>query len=390
LRNAYPPADTWTLPAKPEIDGLIACALPLSHSELVPGLRAALARPLDGRRLLALAGFHRMQPLLYTRIAEHAPDLIPDSVLAQLASEFRAGVARNLQLTGALIQVVRAFNAAGISALPHKGPLLAQAAYGDLAMREFADLDILILPSDLPKAIAILADLGYRANDRLAWLSPSALLRWTCEMPYASDRGAAVDLHWRLTPSHYPVQLDPEVLWRCRSTVSIAGAELPTLLPAAQLLLLAVHGAKHCWEAIGWLADVAWLAAAHPEAWQGALDLARETQCQRVVELARSLTESVFEGKRSRDPLCTRVLDRWYSGTTASPRSPELLSFAGALAPNRLAMAKHLFGVLFWPTELDWKARRLPEGFFWAYGPIRAAKLAGKYLLRTPAAKTVR
>jgi hypothetical protein len=330
-----------------------------------------------------------MQPLLYTRIAEHAPDLIADSILVQLASEFRASVARNLQLTGALIAIVRSFSAAGIAMLPHKGPMLAQAAYGDLAMREFADLDILIHPSDLPRALAILADLGYRVSDSLAWLSPPALMRWTCEMSYISPRGVAVDLHWRLTPSHYPVQLDPEVLWRSRTTVGIAGSELPTLLPAAQLLLLAVHGAKHCWEAIGWLADVAWLTAAHPEAWQGALELADETGCRRVVELARSLTESVFEGKPSHDPLCQRALDRWYSGTTESPRSPELLSFAAALAPNRLATAKHLWGVLFWPTELDWKARRLPEGLFWAYGSIRAARLAGKYLLRAPAAKTI-
>jgi hypothetical protein len=377
------------LPAKPEIDALIASAAPASRPELVPRLRSAFSRSIDHGRLLALAGFHRMQPLLYTRIAEHAPDLIPDSILAQLENEFRAGVARNLQLTGSLIHVVRAFDAAGIAVLPHKGPLLAQAAYGDLAMREFADLDILIHPSDLPRAIAILAELGYRVNDRLTWLKPSALLRWTCEMSYISPRGVAVDLHWRLTPRHYTVQLNPEILWRSRTTVTIAGSELPTLLPASQLLLLAVHGAKHCWEAIGWLADVAWLAATHPEAWQVALELADETGCRRVVELARSLTESVFEGKPLSDPLCRRVLDRWYSGTTETPRSPELLSFAGALAPSRLATARHLWGVLFWPTELDWKARRLPEGLFWAYGPMRAARLAGKYLLRTPAAKTI-
>lgn len=374
---------------KRELDALIACALPPSHPELISRLRSSLARPMDCGRLLALAGFHRVQPLLYTRLAEHARDLVPDSILAGLASEFRASVARNLQLTGALIAVVRSFTAAGIAVLPHKGPLLAQAAYGDLAMREFADLDILVHPADLPRAIAVLAELGYRVSDDLAWLSPSTLVRWTCEMPYVSPRGVAVDLHWRLTPSHYTVQLDPEILWRSRATVSIAGAELPTLSPEALLVLLAVHGAKHCWEAIGWLADVAWLAAAHPEAWQGAMDLAQETRCQRVVELARSLTESVFEGKPSSNPLCRRVVDRWHSGPAESPRSPELLSFAAALAPNRLATAKHLFGVLFWPTELDWKARRLPERLFWAYVPIRAARLAGKYLLETPAAKTI-
>ena len=54
---------------------------------------------------------------------------------------------------------------------------------------------------------------------------------------------------------------------------------------------------------------------------------------------------------------------------------------------------RHLFGLVFWPTEADWKQRRLPEHLFWLYAPIRLAKLARKYLLRTsakvPAPKTI-
>ncbi len=281
----------------PEIELLIACALPPSHPQIGDRVRSSAGGPIDWNKLCRLAAYHRVQPLLYKRLAEHATTLVPENVLAGLGAEYRAGATRNLTLTGELISLTKAFAAAGIPILPHKGPLLALAAYGDLAMRQFADLDILIHPSDLPRAIAVLAELDYRPAEDLAWLSPSALLRWTGEMSYASPRGVSVDLHWRLTPSHYPVQLDPEILWRNRTVIDIAGTPLPTLTPEALMLLLAVHGAKHCWEALGWLADVAWLLDANPELeWTAVQALAAEARCERVVGLAESLINVVFRG----------------------------------------------------------------------------------------------
>jgi hypothetical protein len=50
---------------------------------------------------------------------------------------------------------------------------------------------------------------------------------------------------------------------------------------------------------------------------------------------------------------------------------------------------RRLFGLIFAPTEIDWKTRRLPEGLFWLYAPLRAVRLLGKYLLRGPAANTI-
>jgi len=243
----------------PEIELLIACARPEFNNEAVVRLRALLTTSVNRGRLSDLARFHRIQALVYTRLKEHAADLVPSRFLAELAEEFRAGATRNLQLTGELIAIVKAFAEAGIPVLPHKGPLLAQAAYGNLAMRQFVDLDVLIQPADLSRSIAVLAGLGYFPQRDLAWLSPGTLLEWTGEIPYTSHEGTGVDVHWRLTPSHYTVQLDPQILWRNQISIRMAGSDISSVAPAALLLLLSVHGARHCWESIGWLADVAWL-----------------------------------------------------------------------------------------------------------------------------------
>jgi Uncharacterised nucleotidyltransferase len=45
-------------------------------------------------------------------------------------------------MTGSLLQVVDLFSREGIPVLPFKGPTLAMAAYRNLALREFVDLDL--------------------------------------------------------------------------------------------------------------------------------------------------------------------------------------------------------------------------------------------------------
>jgi hypothetical protein len=373
----------------PEIELLIACARPDGTNQTGLQPRSLLTAPVDWAHLSDLAHYHRVQALVYTRLAAHAPDLVPSLHLIAMAEEFRAGATRNLHLTGELIAIVKAFAEAGIPVLPHKGPLLAQAAYKDLAMRPFADLDLLIHPADLSRSIAVLAGLRYFPQSDLAWLSPGALLKWTGEMPYTSPEGTGVDLHWRLTPSHYTVQLDPEILWRNQISLRVAGSDVSSVGPEALFLLLAVHGAKHCWESIGWLADVAWLLSASPDFdWRLAMELADESSCQRPLLLAASLMQSVFQvavPELPVDPaipgLQHRVISRWYEATVESPKSPELFSFAAALARRRRDSLKHLFGLLFYPTELEWSRRHLPEPFFWLYTPGRVARLLNKYAL---------
>ena len=49
----------------------------------------------------------------------------------------------------------------GINAIPYKGPVLANLAYGNLSFREFGDIDILINKSDALKAKEIMISNGY-------------------------------------------------------------------------------------------------------------------------------------------------------------------------------------------------------------------------------------
>jgi hypothetical protein len=355
-----------------EIEFLIAISRPAPRTDLP----AELPSDVNIDALRALASFHKVEPLLFTYLPE-----------MRSSPEFLAHAARGLHLTRDLIALVRRFQSARIQVLPHKGPLLAMAAYRDLALRSFLDLDLLIRPADLPRALVVLEEQGYRPAAALAWIPPETLLRWTGEMHYTSASGTSIDLHWRLTPSHYPVQLDPEVLWRSQETLTIAGADLPTISAEALVLLLAVHGAKHCWEAIGWLADIAWLLWTHPDSdWRKVLNLARETNCERPVLLAASLVHEVMktpipaelqtavQADRHVQRLHAHVLHRWRHRPAESPRSAELLRFTALLARKPWDLVPHIEGLLFWPTEAEW-SRGASAG-----GGQRVLRLIRKYV----------
>ena len=60
------------------------------------------------------------------------------------AQVYLASAHRNLRLFGELRQILRAFNAAGLSVIPLKGACLAEMIYGNIALRPMVDVDLLL------------------------------------------------------------------------------------------------------------------------------------------------------------------------------------------------------------------------------------------------------
>lgn len=92
------------------------------------------------------------------------------------------------------LQVLDLLERAGIRALPLKGSILARDLYGDVAARSSIDIDILVDRDDLDRAVAAVADLGWR------W---EAHVRRPGGLPVLHERLVhpslpRVELHWRV------------------------------------------------------------------------------------------------------------------------------------------------------------------------------------------------
>ena len=270
---------------RPEFQLLLGC-LRSQHGTLPP----EVASPdLDWSWLLQAAQRHSVLPLVYRALGQHSG--VPQPVRETLESVFRQSAYRSLFLTAELMRLLDGFAEHGISVLPYKGPTLAQSLYGDIALRSFSDLDLLVRVGDVQRATEALETLGYAADPPVPLARRSAHLASASEQMFRRSAGAAlVELQWRIAPRYFAVDFDFEGFWQTAVRASLGSGEVPALAPDALLLVLAVHGAKHKWESLVWIADIAQLLHKYPGLdWDSISRRARALGIERLLFLALAL-----------------------------------------------------------------------------------------------------
>jgi hypothetical protein len=256
---------------------------------------SASAPILDWERVLAAAAHHSVTPLLAQWVAAR-PELAPPEVRSRLRGTFDRNALRNVRLAQHLTELLDLLGERGLEAMPIKGPALAITAYGDLALREFSDLDILIRPGDFDAARAALLEAGLEPLHQVS-RAGELTLRDTDHHLVLADRsaGVVVELHWSLENRAPGRTLDESWSWKHVRTVLLLGRELPTLSWSALLVYLCTHGSKHGWERLGWIRDVAGVLQVAPRhELAEALELAAVAGTVRRVELGVTLAHELL------------------------------------------------------------------------------------------------
>jgi Uncharacterised nucleotidyltransferase len=272
----------------PEAELLLLCARTHMEPDTVERVRRVVAGSINWNYLIREAFYHGTLPLLFWNLAHLCPDMIPLSTLNQLRNAFHKIARLNLFLTRELIQLLNLFKASGIRALPYKGPLLAATAYGNLSLRHFSDLDILVSREDMLKAKELLTLRGYKPNLELSPSQEAAYLRSQHDYRFIRTHdGLVVELQWKVTKRLFSFPFDFNDVWSRSEPVALAGAEIMTLRPEDLFLILCVHGAKHRWEQLKWICDIAELVAAYRQKidWGKVVDRARMLGGERMLLL---------------------------------------------------------------------------------------------------------
>ena len=181
---------------------------------------------------------------------------VPAELMAQLDGADRENRLRNLELVGELVSVIDHLAAAGIDALPYKGPMVALGAYGDLGLREFVDLDFLVRPQDAIAALNSVGGLGYAPWIGVTDRQLRYLVRTGHDRKLIRDERFVVEIQWALAERSCLIPRDPSPLFSRTRSVAIAGRDVPTLSTHDELLILAIHGSLHLWERLGWVCDL--------------------------------------------------------------------------------------------------------------------------------------
>jgi hypothetical protein len=346
----------------------------------------------DWNELLGMAASHGMRPLLCHYLSDVCAEAVPRQLLEGLHEFTQWNLRKNLWMTGEMVLLLKLFAEREVNVIPFKGPTLAALAYGDLGLREFGDLDLLIDRRDLMNAQELLISQGYQP-EMLLNTAQAAIFAEACNVMayWNSEKEISVELHWELSPKYLPYSPDFDRLYQRLIPVCPGGQPAMTLAPEDLLLYLCAHGAKHAWARLCWIADVGYLIHKHPGLdWGEITRAATEQRCMRTlllgVRLARDLmgvpvSPETEEFMRT-DPECARLamkVREWLFPVPESGRNPAAQSlFIIRLQQRWSDKARALLNLATTPSIADWSSFQLPQKFASLYPILRPLRLMNK------------
>ena len=350
----------------PEFRTLLGCLHTQLAAEEVSCIAGAFEQGFDFSRFLGLTEAHGVTPLVYRSLRSTCWDRLPADVRTALEKSARACTARCLLLTAELIRLLKLFDGAGIRAVPLKGPALAMAAYGDIGLREFGDLDLLVRIDDLDAVQRLLVSQGYKPREDIISAQRSLFLRHDCEQGFTKTAsGILVEIHWRLAQRWFGFPWDPGTRWNNLVEWEFKGCRTWRFSAEDQLLFLCVHGARHLWSNLKWICDVAeWIRVSPGLDWRLALRQAGAVGNERTVLLGAGLAQLLLdaqlpaevrqgiEGCSSLQPVIAGIVRRLR--TLESPRSLEVARFHLARKRGMGQKVRQAALLLASPTATDW------------------------------------
>jgi Uncharacterised nucleotidyltransferase len=410
--------------SNPDLTVLLACLRFYLHTATASEVTRLLTTDLNWENLVQTAIAKGVMPLLYQSLKALAPELVPTAVMVQLQHLNRMNGLHNFALTKELLELLAQLDTAGIEAIAFKGSVLAASAYGNVALRQFGDLDILVRYRDFWQAKAVLEQEGYQVSNSYTQAKITdeirdqilpfhlylqiSLSRSTSEAMMFdrlfqpsllhSNAHSSIDLHWGIPPRRVwnPDRFDR--LWDRLNSIELMGQPIKTCAPEVTLLIQCLNVAKEPWQhSLKQVCDVAQVIQAHPDLdWQSALQLSAELRSQKSFLIGLRMTRDRLD-----IPLPQFILDRLINSQPTDEKSAKRYHQYSGDVPylwfqytHQLRTSDRVWDGLFitgiylqWllvitlsPSPLDREFVALPHNLDFLYYLIRPMRLLIQYL----------
>jgi hypothetical protein len=385
---------------RPELE-LVICSTRPKNPDTDSRIHTLLSEELNWGEVLACAHQHKVGPVLEERLGKLDPSWIAPERKEQLAELARGLGKNNLADMGEMLWLYDLFEAAGIPAIPFKGPAFAWLAYKNFAHRSAVDLDFVLPQRCIPDASALLQARGYRPDFDPA--EAQAGERGPAPGQYAfapNGKRRYVELHTERTLRYFSRPIDLDELNARAMRVRIGGREIVVFSAEDLLVMMCVHGGKHFWERLSWIVDIARLIQAREVDWHLLLAIAEKLESMRALLLGLDLAHEVA-GAALPEPILDRTRNdanvRWLARSVLDQYEGISDPSAGIFrrAAFRLRSCdkfgrglRQLIRLSLSPTESDRAAIHLPGFLSPLYVVVRPLRLLGKYglgLVRKPA-----
>ncbi|MEM8673514.1 MAG: nucleotidyltransferase family protein [Cyanobacteria bacterium P01_G01_bin.67] len=370
----------------PELEILLSCARITLDEKILQKNKILLQQELNWKYLLKTASYQGILPLLAYNLIMFYSEAIPEIVLSNLKQYLQRNAVDNLLLTQELIAILKLLETNEIAAIPFKGLVLAASVYGDVALRQISDLDILVRSEDFQVAVELFVSLGYQAKVQVPW-----------ECHLIKENGVNIDLHREIVPKHLSSSLSSDYIWQHLEPISLARTNVLTLNPEANLLILSLNGTKECWQSLSRICDVAELIRTYPNLnWQQVMEQGKSMGFERVIFLSLFLARNLLDAKipdfiwqqMELDPvlpqLIIRVYDKLFSEPSDLAGTVETTLFHIKTRERWQDKVQSAFGLMklsgwLHPTKRDRQLIPLPGLFSFLYYLIRPIRVLIRY-----------
>ena len=249
-------------------------------------------------------GSQRLFPLLYQNLVRQD---VRDPLMERLKSVYRKTWFENQVLFHRMGNVLRSFHQAGIETVILKGAALVPLYYKDYGLRPMQDFDILIRPTDLPRAIELLGRLDWH-NSKSDRTPLDLIVLFDHALVFFDRNKQQFDLHWHvLRECCWPGADD--AFWAASAPMELEGVPTRRLNPADELLHTSVHGVA--WNVVPpfrWVADAMMLlnSSAAEIDWQRLVTQAEERRLTLLLRAALSYLRETMDA-----PIPPAVLARF-------------------------------------------------------------------------------
>jgi hypothetical protein len=341
---------------------------------------------LDWTRLNQMAAEHAVQPHLYLRL-KHL-ETLPPAALNSMRAQYYASSLSNLKLARELVRLTDRLSEAGVPAVAFKGPVLALKLHGDLSLRQFNDLDLLVRPQDAGRAAQVLIGENHCPRHFDPDDVAQSLARCNEDEFIRPHDLQMIDLHWALGPHYFPYGPPAESVWNRAVRYSLESGEVLTMGPIDTILFLAAHGTKHGWAILGSVCDLAAaLGGALVFDSHQLLDEAEQFGCLNMLLLGAELAHNLL-GAAIPSILADRIAREPALGALAIGVERRMFKYVGVraglyldwfvslrLLQNRRSRLRYFANRALRPAPEDVEFIELPPSLYPLYFPLRLFRL---------------
>ncbi len=369
---------------------------------------------IDWEKLLKLARFHRLLPLLYKSLSPFSSQAVPDHILQELRRLHLQTIQRNFRLVQELIAFLDILDAHSIKSITFKGPTIAQIAYGDLSLRMFSDLDLLVAPNDFLVLRDIAVKHGYQCDTIMAATERTYLAKLSKQQQFEYLKSQKefslynpksqffLDIHQGILSKQFSHLFDVRWIWQHTQTINLGGRQVICLTPEISILISCAQGAEDLWCHLGKICDLAMLIKAQENLnWEYLLDRSNDLGMLPSFLLGLSLAQDLC-GVILPDTIQQQLMNSTCTHTVAKAIQQSIFTQEHYSLQSKFEVSYTLHQLklmpgwhqrlrfcltLLEPTLADLATIELPSNLFFLYYVLRILRLTQQVFDKTLASR---